>query len=197
MMNKKQLTGWEKAIFYPELKGKNHQQLHEIAFEQITETITFMSNDRSTLLAILWRQWEEPVNIRSFLKQLNESIQDFDWEWFNKWDNVFGEMGAYPYTWSKYKTKKATQKEIKIALLYHSIHSRFATLRRYEDHYAIQESNWWSKAQYQIELVTLEDDPIEKEIVEAIKAIKNNVILSLPPYIPAGRASIRYKKVRE
>lgn len=189
---------YKKAIFYADLKGLNRRQLHQIAFEQITETANFTDKEKDIALNLLWEDWENPADLRLFLKQLNEVIQDFEWGWFEQWDRHFQQLGEYPYTWSKYRNKKGvTSKEVKIAVLYHSVHSRFAALRRYLDHYECMEACAWSQTRYQLRLSILGDDLIEKSIIESAVIIKENVLLALPPYIPAGRTSVMYERLRD
>lgn len=185
------------AIFYPDLKGKNHKQLHEIAFEQIAETASFVQNDKEIFLKLLWEEWEKPLDIKIFLKKLNDSLEEFEWQWFNDWNDFFCIKKQYPYLWKKYMRPNNSKKEIKIALFYHSIYSRFAELRRYEQHYHSVLECAWAKTKYNIRIMTLDDDLLEKEIVENMNIIQDNCILALPPYIPAGRCSLIYARVRD
>lgn len=186
-----------KTILYPGAKDKNHQELHEMAFEQISETASFIGSDRETLLRLFWENWNNPMNVRDFLKQANDSIKEFEWLWFDKWDTVFLEKGQYPYVWNLYrKRRKISRKEIKTALFYHSVFQRFAALRQYSHYCFHLEDCAWSKIKYKARLSILDDDIVEKEIIEGMNIIQNNLILALPPYIPGGRSSIMLDRIR-
>ncbi|MBN6077394.1 hypothetical protein HYE59_07585 [Aggregatibacter actinomycetemcomitans] len=186
----------ERAIFYPTLKGKTHKELHQIAFEEIAQTTNLASELARKACEFLWADWQKPANLKTTLYQLYEIVGDFDWKWFDKWDVYFSEKGKYPHTWANYRKKRQiTTGEIKVALFYHSIHARFAVLRRYESHYGILEDCTWSAIRYDLKLDFL-DDKVEAEVIDLIQPIKDNQLLILPPYFPAGRADVIYERLR-
>ena len=186
----------ERALFYGFLKGKTHEELHQLAFEDIAQTTNLTNDLARKVCDFLWANWIKPADLKLMLCQLYEIIGEFDWKWFDEWDLYFSEKGQYPYTWAKYRKKrKITIGEVKVALFYHSIHSKFAILRRYESHYSILENCAWSTERYNLRLSLL-DDEVEAEIIDLIQPIKDNQLLILPPYIPAGRVSIIYERIR-
>ncbi|QLB14038.1 hypothetical protein A6B39_00530 [Mannheimia granulomatis] len=187
----------ERAIFYPILKGKTEQELHQIAFEQIAETTNLTNEIARQACEFLWINWQKPMALKEKLFQLYEIMGDIKWAWFDEWDAFFSEKGNYPHNWSEYRKKrKITTGEIKIALFYHSVHSRFSNLRRYENHYAILANCTWTKRKYNIKLGLI-DDEIEADVIELLKPIKDNQLLILPPYFPAGRAWLMYDRIRD
>lgn len=187
----------ERAIFYPELKGKAHKELHQMSFQQIAQTTNLTQDIAKEACEFLWADWQKPIALKEKLKQLYEIVGEFEWGWFDEWDLFFSEKGKYPHTWAMYRRKrKITTGEIKVALFYHSVYSRFATLRQYADHYGILEECTWTEQKYNLRLAFFDDDEVEVEVINLLQPLKDNQLLMLPPFFPAGRASVMYDRIR-